>query len=211
MRTSLLTLARRTGLGLIAAVTVSSAAEAQVAGSFYSSYNYFYNVNNPFPGGSLLCNTADIGATTTGFSLSFGNAASRAAVCPSNPNRLNPAVWTFGARFTGQLWAAVGGTFAVDFNVDDGEVLWINGSQVVNEWNAIKGGGPGPIDINLNAGLNSFVLDYNNSYQGGGGFRFNSLDSRVEVVTPEPSSIAMMAAGLAALAGAGLRRRRKVA
>lgn len=209
MQSSLTAFVRRAGLGLITAVAFSASANAQVAGSFYSSYNYFYNASNPFPSGSLLCSTPDIGATTRGFTLNFTNANTRNRVCPSNPNALNPGGNIIGARLTGSLWAAVGGTYTMDFSADDGEVLWVNGIQYDYEWNLIKGGGPGTVDINLNAGKNAFVLDYNNSYYGGGFVRLNSLDSRVEVVTPEPSSVAMMAAGLALVAGAGYRRRRR--
>lgn len=205
LRTNLL----RTGLGLFATFGFTVTAGAQVTGAFYGSYNGSYNFNNPFPANSLICSTADVGATTTGVIINFANAATRQKVCPSNPNRLDPSYNIIGGRFTGQLWAATGGTFQFDFSADDGEVLWINGNQIFNEWNNIKGGGPGLVDLTLNAGLNSFVVDYNNSYYGGGFWRLNSLDSQVAIVTPEPSSIAMMAAGLAALAGVGMRRRRK--
>lgn len=209
MQSLLATFVRRAGLGLIAAVSFGTTAHAQVAASFYSTYNYSYNQANPFPSYALICSTPDAGATTLSFNLNFANAARRQSVCPSNPNKLDPSYNIIGAHFTGQLWAAVGGKFTMDFSADDGEVLWVNGSQIVNEWNVIKGGGPGQVDVNLNAGLNSFVIDYNNSYYGGGNLRLGSSDPNVQFVTPEPSTVVMMAAGLAFVAGAGVRRRRQ--
>jgi hypothetical protein len=209
MRKSLHTLVYRTGLALGSVVVLAASAGAQVSATFYPTFTGSTDPNSPFQGGGTpLCSVSNFGGYT-GFSMNFADPSLRAAVCPSNPNALNPAIRTFAVRITGSLYVDVAGTYDLGFSADDGDALAVNGNLFDYEWTNVKGGGPGDVFVDLNAGKNDFVIDYNNSFQGGGFVRFNSNNTGVQFTAPEPSSIVLMAAGLFGVAAMGVRRRRK--
>lgn len=197
------------GIRRAAATAVLSFAAAATAGAqtVHASFYDSYGSPNPFGAfsGGLLC-TAELG-TDAGFFIGFANAVTRSTICPSNPDALNPAFHIFGARFTGEIWAPTAGLYDLGMSADDGEIVVVNGTVVDNEWFSIKGGGPGDIVVNLNAGANTWQIDYNNSFTGGAFVRFNAGETAVSFA-PEPSSTALVATGLIGVIGVGARRRR---
>lgn len=201
---------RKLSRTLIAAAlaALASTAGAQVQATFYSNYPSTPDPLGPYLGGSVICTASAYGTPSGGFSLNFGDAATRMALCPSNPDLLDPYQNNqLGARFTGSLIVAATGTYNVTLNADDGDALAINGAVVRTDWVA-KSGGPGQISVMLNAGVNPFVFDY---FQGPCCAAFAELIPGDGVIVappvPEPATVALTAAGLALV---GYRARRQL-
>lgn len=194
----------------------ATAAGAQVQYTFYDTYPATAPDGGPFNGGAVIC-SGTTGSSATGFQLDFNNMATRMLLCPSNPDRFVPSQGdSFGARFTGILTAPSTGLYSLFIDADDGDQLVVNGQVVRTDW-FVKGSGPGAVgNIALNAGANSFILDY---FQGPatGGYVNLQVSGGITVTppptssVPEPGSVILTATGLAALGGGAWRRRRRQA
>lgn len=204
---------RRCAVQMLLLAAGSSIAGAQVHITFYESYPTAPpEPTAPFDGGAVIC-TATAAGTPTGFMFDFSDPATRAALCPGNPDRLSPLTNTFGARVTGNLIAPGSGMFALFLNTDDGNVLTINGVTVNTNWRG-QASGPGAIgSIALHAGANPFVLDY---FQDPPVRAFMELSTSGDVtvdpganVVPEPGSVLLTATGLLGVLAVGRRRVRR--
>ena len=197
-------------LGAVILATFAPPGMAQVQATFYANYPATPNPLGDFGGGAVLCSATTFGTASGGFSLNFNDAATRSALCPANPDILSPYNNNqLGARFTGSLVVAATGLYNVTLNADDGDALAINGVVVRTDWYP-KAGGPGVIQVDLNAGANPFVFDY---FQGPCCNAFAQLIPGDGVIVlpppiPEPASVALAVAGLGVV-GAATRRRRR--
>lgn len=208
-------LVRSAAMTTVALVAAAAGAGAQVQVTFYDTFPAAPNPLAPFVGGAVLCSNSAVGTSSGGFSLDFGDAATRTALCPSNADRLAPGSgFSYGARFTGALNVAAGGVYEVNLSTDDGDALAVNGVVVRTDW-VNKASGPGLLQLTLNAGLNPFVLDF---YQGpccgsfatllpGQGVTINPPPP-VTTTAPEPSSFALTGVGALVIGGLIRRRRR---
>jgi len=113
---------------------------------------------------------------------------------------------SFGADMTGFLEVTTTGTYGFTLNSDDGSLLFIDGSLVVD-----NGGGHGPTavtgSINLSAGIHPFEVQFFEDFGGPSGVDL-SLPSGVNYEgqqVPEPSTMLLLSMGIA---GLGLLRRR---
>lgn len=210
-------IARAAAVLATAVAAFGSTAGAQVSASFYSTIPSSPDPLSAYPG-TAFCTATTVGTASGGFSLNFGDAGTRTALCPGQESMItnggNPG---FGARFTGSLFVASAGLYDVYLDADDGNALAVNGAVVRTDWYD-KGGGPGWIQFMLNAGANPFVFDY---YQGpccgayvnltpGRGVTIDPpVNPGTPTVAPEPSSLVLTGMGILAV-GFGARRRRRV-
>jgi len=69
------------------------------------------------------------------------------------------------ARWTGRLWAPVAGAYQLIVKSDDGARLWIDGTQVIDDWTD-RGTTDSVARVELKAGFHDVKIEY---YQGTGG------------------------------------------
>jgi hypothetical protein len=113
---------------------------------------------------------------------------------------------SFGADITGCLSVAASDNYSFSLSSDDGSLLFIDGSLVVN-----NGGPHGPVMVTggafLTAGLHSFEVQFFEDFGGASGVDLY-LPNGVSYATcpaPLPSSLLLLAPGLLGLLG--LRKR----
>jgi hypothetical protein len=139
------------------------------------------------------------------------------------PSMFTPYGFNFNsdyvARMQGFISISTAGSYTFSTGSDDGSVLYIDGSLVVNN-NQFQGETFQSGVTSLSVGLHTIDIGY---YQGGGGenleveyagpdsdFGEEDIPNDVLFTIPEPSTWALVT-GVAALAWAGFRRRRPVA
>ena len=117
----------------------------------------------------------------------------------------------FGARVNGYLQVSVAGNYALSTISDDGSLLYVDGTLVVNN-NFFQGATMRSGTVFLSAGKHSFDLEY---FQGGGGstlalsvppqITLTSASEPAATSIPEPAAFMLTSIGLIA---ALLRKRR---
>ena len=202
--------ARALAFTLLSATT-AGVASGQVQVTIFDQYpSSAPSPTQPYAGGAILCQATAFGSPT-GFSIDFSDATAVNALCGTGASSRINNFTSFGARFVGSLIAPSAGMYGLTVDTDDGDVLTINGHTYDSNW-IVKGSGPGFVsDIPLTAGVNPFILDYFQGPPTGAYASFSVEGITIEppppiTGAPEPSTIVLLAAGLA---GAGVVARRR--
>ena len=190
--------------GLVFAGTAATAS-AQITATFYRT-GLTSNINQVPPSptwGSPLTNVfCTVQISRIYFHASdFQNLWSTAG-CTGAPSTAT----SFGARFTGTLDVATGGNKQLRYYSDDGAMFFLNGTQRRNDWGPQTASWES-FTTNFNAGSNAFQFDFYANNLTPSAFKVELRDGVTYGVVPEPSTYALMATGLVALAGVARRRR----
>lgn len=179
--------------GVVASAALVGAASAgTVDVTAYNGYDD-NGAGMTFLGSSVA--TGTISSASTGFFYNWNS--------PGSIGGFNAAD-AFSADFTGTLYAASAGTYTFNFGSDDAAYLFINGVLAISDGNA-HSYNPADYSVALNAGANSFEIQYGNLFCCGADVGL-TVGPGVSVV-PEPATWAMMLIGFGGL-GAMMRSQR---
>lgn len=187
------------------AALVASLAGMAVVGAAHAATTVSVNVYNTY--------------TDTGSSITFAGSPAVSTTLPATPNGFSydwnsngvpgyNANTSFAADLKGGLYAQTAGNYTLNFTSDDAGYLFVN--------NALAGSEPGTHPsytisptVYLNAGLNNFEIQYDNTECCGANVAL-SLPSGVSEVSgvPEPASWALMILGVAGI-GSAMRFQRR--
>jgi hypothetical protein len=185
-------------LATIGALGIVTAAQAQtVSVAVYTSF-FDTGTGITFSGSPSI--ESAVAATSSGFLYDW-NSGTIPGYTPAS---------VFGADFTGGLTVATAGTYELTLSTDDAGYLFVNNTLVISEPSAHPAYDTTAL-VSLNAGYNSFEIQYDNLFCCGASTQLSLGTGVTEVsattgAVPEPATWALMLLGFG-MVGYAMRTR----
>jgi len=201
------------GAALAAALAFGLAASADAAVTLSGNVTYYSGFSeNPGVGITFSSTSPYVtdGVTYTAptqFTDSFTSISDTADYGGTNSDPNWPGgLVLFGADFVGTIVAPATATYSFSFGADDAAYVFVNGgaspvASIQGGNDFFDTGAPRTISLALNAGSNSFEIQYANEFFTQAAIQFQAV--------PEPATWAMMLVGFGGLGAAMRSNRRK--